>query len=63
MISADTTPVAHAPFEERLKLVKERVQHLTRNTAPAKQNYHRARLWVRWINANLLSDKASEVQA
>lgn len=56
MIKANTRPNETAPFSERLQLVKERVIHLTGNTAPALQNHHRARLWVRWINANLLSD-------
>ena len=49
--NAPTTPIT---FEQRLKLVKAEVQARVSVYPTEQQNGVRARLWVNWINRNLL---------
>ena len=52
-------PITEAPtkpitFEQRLQLVKAEVQARVAAYPVEQQNGMRARLWVNWINRNLL---------
>ena len=49
--STTKTPIT---FEHRLKLVKAEVQARVAMYPAEQQNGTRARLWVNWINRNLL---------
>ena len=52
-------PIMPLPFEQRLKLVSTEIASRT-NRQPANQrNATRARLWVKWINKNILEVAAS----
>ena len=51
-------PTMPLPFEQRLKLVQAEIKNRV-NKYPAKlQPTIRARLWVRWINKNILEVNA-----
>ena len=49
--NAPTTPLT---FEQRLQLVQAEIKSRTARTAPQQRNAARARLWVNWINRNVL---------
>lgn len=51
-----TTGAQLAPitFETRVQLVHEEIQRRKHDTNPTNPSAFVARLWVRWINANVL---------
>lgn len=48
------------PFESRLQLVSEAVEARIRNATTTNPAWMRARLWVRWINTNILDVPQSQ---
>ena len=42
------------PFDERVKLVHDEIQRRKNEANPANPTHFVTRLWVRWINANIL---------
>jgi hypothetical protein len=50
--------LAPLPFEGRLQLVTEAVEARIKQTPTTNPFEMRARLWVRWINANILDVQA-----
>jgi hypothetical protein len=50
--------ISTLPFESRLQLVTEAVEARIKQTPTTNPFEMRARLWVRWINANILDVQA-----
>jgi hypothetical protein len=50
--------ISTLPFESRLQLVTEAVEARIKQTPTTNPAEMRARLWVRWINTNILDVQA-----
>lgn len=47
--------VAPISFDDRVKLVHEEIQRRKSETNPANPTHYVARLWVSWLNRNVLN--------
>ncbi|UJS26048.1 hypothetical protein [Thiothrix winogradskyi] len=47
--------VAPIPFQDRVKLVHEEIQRRKSEANPANPTHFVARLWVSWLNRNVLN--------
>lgn len=57
-MSNPTTPgaiVAPIPFQGRVKLVHEEIQRRKSEANPDNATHYVARLWVSWLNRNVLN--------